>query len=66
MIVNLATSKICHERVFTQRSGDRYTLICPVGKTDRLIIYHQIGDGIQVHLMHDLSQQLSVILIIIW
>jgi hypothetical protein len=61
--VNFATSKKSGwSTMFTNAPGPLL-----MGRlTPRLITYRQIGDGMQVYSMYDLSGELTVILITIW
>jgi len=52
--------------MFLHRNIHKYTWTSPDGKTHKQIEHILVGDGIQVYSMHDLSGELTVILITIW
>jgi hypothetical protein len=67
-VINLATSKnlVVKSTMFHHRDICKYTWTSPGGETQNEIYYVLIGDGIRVHLMSDLSEELIAMMITIW
>jgi exonuclease III len=67
-VINFAASKILvvKSTMFPQRKIHKYTWTSPEGNTHSHIDHVMIEDGIQVYLMSDLSEGLTVILTTIW
>jgi hypothetical protein len=67
-VVNFATSKnlLVRTTMIPHRNIHKYTWASPEGKTRNQIDHVLIEDGIQIYLVPDISEGLSVILTTIW
>jgi hypothetical protein len=67
-IVNFATSKnlVVESTMFPHRNIHTCTRTSPDGKTHNQIYLMLIGDGMRIYSMHDLSGELTIILITVW
>jgi hypothetical protein len=67
-VVNFATSKnlVVKRTMFPHRNIHKYTWTLPEEKAHNQICHLLIEDGIQVYLMSDLSEGLTVILTAVW